>query len=799
MNLLTRRAQQNRNSYLFLTAVASFLCAAAVFVPFLVTNGGWLTVVDDFNSQQVPFNMYVNDALKQGKTWAAELDIGSGLIPAFSFYNLGSPFFWLSMLFPSSFFPYLTGPLYILKYMTAAIFAYLYLQRFVRDRRTAVVGAMLYAFSGFQAANTIFNHFHDVTAFFPLLLITLEELATRKRRGVFALAVGFSCVLNYFFFAEEVVFVVIYYIVRFLIPHWSREIRRVWEYLLEGLLGVGLGSFLFIPSMLSTMELPRAQAKLSFDRWFFYSKEQYLNLLRSFLFPGDFMPSEVIYPPTYYASTSLWLPAVGIMLVLVFFLHKKTTEDKWLRNLLLVLALFAGIPVLNSVFTGLGSVYYTRWFFMPILIMALASAKALDFLASADQANPRLIRLASGITLILLIGFTILCFILPSPRADRTQIGVINHVPAFLAFSLASILGLLLAWLILDAEKKERPERRFTALLAIVLVFGGLNQVYTIARGQNSGSSNKPENVPRIYVGFGNLLNDLAKDAHLNLDLYRFHSDTTHRNEALTSGLRSINSFSSTVSPSIYQFYNDIGQGRFVASVNDEPGLRSFLGARYLVSPEPQKGQGELLRQGVGEDGATAYIYEYDSYLPAGFSYQYYISWEDFQKTPFPERSYLIHRALPLKPEQEALASSLGLRVLPEDQRDNLTAATMPSDDSKLQGVSEMTWQGDGFRAGYTRTSQGNLFFTVPWSSGWTCLIDGKEVAINESMGLMFIEAPAGSHEVAFTYRTPGLTEGMIITCISVIALVVYLYLARRKERPQTYTVSERAKDDPTL
>ncbi len=43
---------------------------------------------------------------------------------------------------------------------------YAYIRRFVRSPRAAAIGAMLYAFSGFQAYNIFFNHFQDVTAFF---------------------------------------------------------------------------------------------------------------------------------------------------------------------------------------------------------------------------------------------------------------------------------------------------------------------------------------------------------------------------------------------------------------------------------------------------------------------------------------------------------------------------------------------------------------------------------------------------------------------------------------------------------
>ena len=71
-----------------------------------------------------------------------------------------------------------------LKYGVASLTAYAYIRRFVKTPNAALIGALLYAFSGFQAYNVFFNHFHDVTAFFPLLLLALEQRVVDGRRGV---------------------------------------------------------------------------------------------------------------------------------------------------------------------------------------------------------------------------------------------------------------------------------------------------------------------------------------------------------------------------------------------------------------------------------------------------------------------------------------------------------------------------------------------------------------------------------------------------------------------------------------
>ena len=54
----------------------------------------------------------------------------------------------------------------------------------------------------------------DGIAFFPLLLYALEAAVTEKRRGLFGLAVALCALTNYYLFVIEVIFVILYFLVR---------------------------------------------------------------------------------------------------------------------------------------------------------------------------------------------------------------------------------------------------------------------------------------------------------------------------------------------------------------------------------------------------------------------------------------------------------------------------------------------------------------------------------------------------------------------------------------------------------
>ena len=64
------------------------------------------------------------------------------------------------------------------------------------------------------------------------------------------------------------------------------------------------------------------------------------------------------------------------------------------------------------------------------------------------------------------------------------------------------------------------------------------------------------------------------------------------------------------------------------------------------------------------------------------------------------------------------------------------------------------------------------LQLAIPWSQGWTALIDGRETPLLKSDILyMAVVLPEGDHTVVLTYRTPYLKEGFFVSAVSMILL----------------------------
>ena len=150
--LLTPRGQSHKKFWQAVGLCA--LTAAIFFLPFYILDGGFFHYAGDFNSQQISFYRYMNGFVKGAgypdsafagaphNTFSWATDLGSGVMNAYSFYLYGSPFFWLSVLLPQSWLPYMMVPLLVLKFGVAGGGAFLYLRRYVKNAELRGAGCL---------------------------------------------------------------------------------------------------------------------------------------------------------------------------------------------------------------------------------------------------------------------------------------------------------------------------------------------------------------------------------------------------------------------------------------------------------------------------------------------------------------------------------------------------------------------------------------------------------------------------------------------------------------------------------
>ena len=89
--------------------------ALLAIAPSLIKNNGYMAMSHDFSAQEIAFNMLMNETVKSGNLlWNWGIDLGGNFLESFSFYNVGSVFFWITLLFPAEYVSRVMGWMIIL-------------------------------------------------------------------------------------------------------------------------------------------------------------------------------------------------------------------------------------------------------------------------------------------------------------------------------------------------------------------------------------------------------------------------------------------------------------------------------------------------------------------------------------------------------------------------------------------------------------------------------------------------------------------------------------------------------------
>ena len=99
MSLTSNRIKPQKNGrFLLLTFLIALGSAAIVFVPFIIYNGGVFYYYGDFNVQEIPFYQMIHSQVRDGDIgWNHLTDLGTDTLASYSFYLMGSPFFWMTI------------------------------------------------------------------------------------------------------------------------------------------------------------------------------------------------------------------------------------------------------------------------------------------------------------------------------------------------------------------------------------------------------------------------------------------------------------------------------------------------------------------------------------------------------------------------------------------------------------------------------------------------------------------------------------------------------------------------------
>jgi len=772
----------------FLTALG---IGIVMILPFIIKDGGYFFYYGDYNVQQVPFWQYCAEQVKSGNFfWSWETDLGSDFISAYSFYTIGSPFFWLAMIFPSSWMPALMGPLMMLKMAVAAVGAFLYMRRYIKDPDYAMIGALLYAFSSYTIYNIFFNHFIDVVAVFPFMLLAFDMLFEDNKWGWFALFTAVNLLTNYFFFVGEVVFFILYYVIRVTCPDdWKFNFKKLLHGILEALVGVAIAAFMMLPSFLELMSNPRLDSV--FNGWGFYiygETRRYMGVLHALLFPPE-LPHFTYFienSNTRWQSVAAWLPLFALSMVIAFLAAKKS-KGSWQKRVLICFGVALLMPGVGSIFYLMKAVYYSRWLYMAVMVMALVTVKVLE---NYEEYDLKLgMKWNAIFTLLLLIPIAFL----PVVSGDNTisQIGLyVKNWGAPIMFAISACITvacMVILYLLYDRLLKQGKVAVFKKYVSLSLVLViCLYSLFILTAGKVSSEGSQ--------VMIDNSLNaaNLEIPGAPEDEFYRIDVLDGLDNQGLYWRKSSINFFHSVVSPSIMEFYEFIGEERNVASrpAASLNGLRSVTSVKYIFEKETKTSYQSLYNTSYLTNMNGYDVYVNNNYIPFGFTYNDYVLEYDAKKVDSSKISDLMVYALVLDDETAAKYSYLfDSQIYYPSEELNLTSAGFNTavEERKAETAYNYNRTNKGYSVDIDLTKDNLVFFSVPYESGWSCTVNGESVTVEKAnAGLTAVLANTGHNHIEFTYETPGLKKGVMISAVGLVLLAGLFVVGAvvKKRRP---------------
>lgn len=612
-----------KSLYLFFTGMLLYLLSV---LPALIYRGGLFYFYGDYNAQSIEFYTFAHKAFSKGFIfWNPLIEWGGPLVGSLSNYAI-SPFLLLVLPFPNWTIPYALPFIMSLRYGTAMLTSYILLRTYTKTDRPALLGAMLYTFSGFQTINLVYSIFHDLTAFFPLYLLTFDNLIQKKKKVPFILMTALMCSLSIYFFFGEAIFLIIYYFVRYFIKkpvsrisvkerenkkrtllerlsfiknlktcgkpdttgkvdhiagldlkRKKRNATGLFRALLCGILGVALSSAILVQNLGGLIGNSRINNLIKGNAFLaFNSSTTFWHIVQSIFLVPELMGRQSLFPGAEisWASVSLYLPCVSIAGVIAYFLYNTSWRRDWKIRLTVVMAVIAVIPGFNAVFSALNTQFYARWYYMALLIFCIMTAQ------SFERVDEKYLKKSSKIVLLITLAIIVFSFL---PGQYYPLFNGFLSAPFFTKYYLvivgATVFGMLCLFYLAFGERKYKAGMLFLnneALITIVLcvvVTSGLEIFSGCLVYPNDNMENYKSQVLHSSPAL-----DESKFARVD--------NSGCQNWELMWGYPSVSLFLTSPAPSTFDVCNNLSHGRTQKSsiTFQERGIRQILSQKYFLN-----------------------------------------------------------------------------------------------------------------------------------------------------------------------------------------------------------------------
>lgn len=715
----------------------TLLILLVAFLPFLLLRGNlWFS--SDFLYQEIPFILETKRMLATGTPWWSwNTYLGADFIGSYAFYTLTSPFVWINCLFPSTWVAYSTALTLVLKFLCLGWVTLVYLRKMGVSRENSWFGALLFSFSSFSIGSLYYYHFYEPIIAFVLMLIAVERFLRGQEWGATCLAIATFVVvfINFYFAIGSLIAIFIYVIFR----AFAIKVEFNWRTATRGMaaviVGVLMSAFFLLPVFNQMLLSTRAEAQSA------VSPIAMLNLLERFR--TLFMPKMIegvtpfVNPGSGPFSNEACIAIFGLSLTCVYIARRRD----WLASLAGVLLIFYLTP-LNGVFTLFTNPLYTRWAYALTLVIVLCTVRVLD--DGRTVKKPMLYY--SIVATLIVIAFIAKVMV----EIGGIFIGVRTMLQIALFF--AGLIVLLL-W---SCDKMSVRWLRVATMVAMVvqvwlyLLNIGFDQSYKnlISNVENGGAT------VNSRVDFRQACGYWANNA----GLLRNHASVLGYHSVISAPMHDFYSIATRDFWSTNKLRANINQDEFDA-------LLSVKNIYYVDS------------------ALNVTKRSFKHFIPMGFAYDSYITRSEFNKLMGDTT-----RNLPLLMLAHMVVEDDDAQFMSKWLAHGTVNDSLNLDSLALARKHFVATHFKGTSTGYTAQvdlpASQVLFFSVPFSKGFTATIDGCPVSIHKAnLCMQALAIPAGKHSITVEYMPPGLKQGCGLSLLGLLLLMLIMWSDKKTSR----------------
>jgi uncharacterized membrane protein YfhO len=628
------------------TGFLLFLVGVVVYFDFLTFEK--FMVANDMANDEL--NYYLPRYIFQSKRfwsqdfsmWSFQFGLGKSIYELIVSLN---PFDRILFLFGEDLLIFAIPYITLMKHITAGILFYVFLGMIGISKQTAVIGALLYAYSGYMVLQGQWYRHQDYAIFITALLIAFERWFQRGKWLGLALVLGLLSMKQILTVYHLPIVLVIYALFRFIQNccfSWRPFFSVCFKLSLILMLGIGINAFEILPSILHHLNAPRSSQGLDrlislssltslFDLSTAYDYLSVLYRLISSDLMGTMNRYKGILNPL--EGPNIYIGILPLILIPQVFsiIPKAQAKPYWLLFIcVLIYFTFPSVKMFLNVFV---KYTYKATILYVVIFLLIMAVKPLDEMVKNTHLSKTALFIAvTALYIFLLTSYGIYSFL---------KIDVIDNKVLTLALCFIPIYGVILYYW---SQHRFFPEFR-TILYSVVIV-------ELVVFSHVSINSNRVHIDP-LYIKSRQGYFDHTREAieflkRTDPGIFRVEKDyiSASHNDQLIQNYYGTTIYSDFNHPSQVMFSKDFFvpmiDTKWLFGLNKQPGLMSLVGVKYLIAKTMSNIPFGFRHIKSFDD---VHLFENDLALPIGFAYDKYISYEDFKNLSQYQRERIVSKA----------------------------------------------------------------------------------------------------------------------------------------------------------